>query len=388
LLFITVGLSCFKAHKKIKMDSYEYFMMNESTTNLIRLCQRMRKEKKEDLTDSNSNIVRYWDEPFSTDLHVVNGRMYDGDTDISRIFWDEVYWLYSYFNTQYYNDEDDDNEYSTYNDSEDEYDHFDGTTLQSFDFITFLYDNNRIDYMIPFERRALHISRHFKCDLIYNWLKFQLKKYVNGDVDSTFMMDIKHVGEMLPTITWKADGLILPLFGTKYHDLIEGSIQSLVDTYVKERVEYLISCTLNTECSEEFSPNTFWQQQFRNVSNDEQNQFGTRNQLLELLDIFKKYGLNILTLEVVKKQSLACNACPRSVTFERVQGTRILIERFGFEVLAFPGDYEDKRQKIWDWERYPPLISDMHITYEVLRANLDFIVSKQSYGRKRKYHET
>jgi hypothetical protein len=112
-------------------------------------------------------------------------------------------------------------------------------------------------------------------------------------------MDIKHVGEMLPTFTWKAGGLILPLFGTKYYHLIEGSIQSLVNTYTKECVENFICNTVNHTFTRQFSPNTFWQHQFCTCSNDVHNVQGTRNQLLDLLDCFKRYGLNILTLEQV-----------------------------------------------------------------------------------------
>jgi hypothetical protein len=219
--------------------------------------------------------------------------------DISRFFWEELYWLYCYFNRQY-NDENDKNEYGTFNGSEDEYDIFDASEEQSYDFITFVDHEDEID---PYARHPRYIAKPFKCNFIHCWIKYKLKREINADVDTTLMMDIKHVGEMLPTIMWKADGLILPLFGTKYYHLIEGSIQSLVNTYTKERVEYLICGTVNDPFTEQFSPNTFWQQQFRNCSNDVHNVEGTRNQLLDLLDIFKWHGLNILTLEQVRNNA-------------------------------------------------------------------------------------
>jgi hypothetical protein len=305
--------------------------------------------------------------------------MFNGDMDISRFFWDELYWLHDYFNKQYKDKED-----------KDKYDTFDGSEEQSYDFISFITNTylDHEDEIDPYVCHPDYKAKHFQCNFIYIWIKFKLEIDINTDVDNTLMMDLKYAGEILPTITWKAGGLILPLFGTKYYDLIEGSIQSLVNTYTKEHVENLISNTVNHPFTRQFSPNTFWQQQFRNCSNDVHNVQVTRNQLLDLLDCFKQYGLNILTLEQVQEQCLACNAHPRSVIFERVQGTRILIERFGFKVLAFPGDYQDKTLYIWDWECYPPLISNIHITYEVLHANVDFIVRRQSYVQKRKYHET
>ncbi len=358
-----------------------HYYMHESTTNLIRLSQRMRKEKRIDLLDSNNgDIIQGWNAPFSTDLKVREGIMFNGDINISFLFWEELYWLYYYFNTQYkyvYNDD----EYDTFDGSEDEYDNSVGSEEQFSDFISFI-TNTHLDYedeIDPYVRHPNYIAKNFQCNFIYRWIMFKLEIDLNADVDNTLMMDLKYVGEILPTITWKAGGLIVPLFGTQYYDLIEGSIQSLVSTYENECVEDLIVNTIDHTSTRQFNRNTFWQHQFRKCSNDVGNVEVTKSQLLNLLECFKRYGLNVLTLEQVREQSLACHACPRSVTFERIQGVRILIEMFGFEVLAFPGDYQNKSLPMWDWERYPPLISSLHITYVVLRSNVDFIEKRQSY---------
>jgi hypothetical protein len=63
--------------------------------------------------------------------------MFDSDMDISRFFWEELYWLYYYFNRQY-NNKEDKNKYYTFDGSEDEYDISDASEEQSYDFISFI----------------------------------------------------------------------------------------------------------------------------------------------------------------------------------------------------------------------------------------------------------
>jgi hypothetical protein len=78
--------------------------------------------------------------------------------------------------------------------------------------------------------------------------------------------------------------------------------------------------------------------------------------------------------------------CPKSVTLENVKATHILIERFGFEILAFPGDdKKDKTKCFYEWKCNPSLISNIDITYEFVCANVDFIESRQQNLQKRKY---
>lgn len=356
----------------------DYYIL-ESSTNLIRLSQIMRKEKRIDLLDSNNHIVRYWDDPLSTDLKVVKGKMFEDDIDISRFFWDEIYWLYRYFYCQY----------------EDENKSFDGSEEQSYDFISFrtYTDFDYQDEIDPYLRAPNYIGKYFTCDFIHYWIMIKLQIDPNEDVDNTLMSDLQHIGQILPTITWNAGGLIIPLFGSKYFHLIEGSIQSLVDTYKKEDVEMLISYTTNYPITREFGPHTtFWQHQFRNFSmplswDDLHNVKATRKQLLELLNIFKQFGLNILTLEQVRNQCLACNACPRNVHYQNVKGTEILVQKFGFEILAFPGDYENKSLPGWELVRELPLISNINYTYEVLRANADLIQTTKKNAQKRKFDD-
>jgi hypothetical protein len=104
------------------------------------------------------------------------------------------------------------------------------------------------------------------------------------------MMDLENAGEILPSITWNAGGLIVPLFGSKYYHLIEECIAPLLYTYDKKVAEELISYSLNHGMK--FGENLFWQEQLCNFSmplsyNNVNNVQVTRNQLLDLLECFK-----------------------------------------------------------------------------------------------------
>jgi hypothetical protein len=59
------------------------------------------KKEKIDLLDCEGIVIHRWDVPFSTDLKVIYGRMYEDDFDISTFFWYEMFWLYYYFNDKY-----------------------------------------------------------------------------------------------------------------------------------------------------------------------------------------------------------------------------------------------------------------------------------------------
>jgi hypothetical protein len=121
----------------------------------------MRKEKKIDLLDSDNYIVCDWNAPLSTDLKVVEGKMFEGNIDISCFFWDEIYWLYHYFNTQY------ENKYVPYEDSD----------KDSYDFISFrTYTERDYEYKIDLDKHPYGYSGKFcRGNFIAYWIMIQLK---------------------------------------------------------------------------------------------------------------------------------------------------------------------------------------------------------------------
>jgi hypothetical protein len=84
-----------------RRTSQSYYGKYESTISYVRLCQTMRQKKQIDLLDLNGNVVCPWNHEISNNLKVSNGRMYEDGLDISTFFWNEIYWLYYYFNDKY-----------------------------------------------------------------------------------------------------------------------------------------------------------------------------------------------------------------------------------------------------------------------------------------------
>ncbi len=138
---------------------------------------------------------------------------------------------------------------------------------------------------------------------------------------------------------------------------------------------------------------SFWKHQLRNYSlSDELNVQFTRPQLLELLECFKENGLNILTKDDVKSQYLASPRYEEGVGFRHFEAVNMLVRRFGLDIMAYDGRLI---REGWRGERDPAVISDIDITYEIVRENLPSLVaarnvpslvaSRNLTSRKRKY---
>ena len=96
----------YKDHKKeLHFEDYKtvsYYWSYEPSISYVLLSQAMRQNKQINLLGSDYKVVRPWDCPVSRNLKIYDGRMYTGDgRDVSHFFWDEIYWLFFYFNQTY-----------------------------------------------------------------------------------------------------------------------------------------------------------------------------------------------------------------------------------------------------------------------------------------------
>jgi hypothetical protein len=127
------------------------------------------------------------------------------------------------------------------------------------------------------------------------------------------------------------------LFGSKYFPLIPLFVKLLIDKYGKKKIEFMIRDTLN-HWKNDWQYFSFWKHQLHNYSlSDEYNVQVTRRQLLELLECFKEYGLNILRKGDVKSQYLASPHYKEGVGFRNFEAVIMLVHRFVFDIMAYKG---------------------------------------------------
>jgi hypothetical protein len=349
--------------------------MYEPSISYISLCQKMRKTKKIDLLDCKGTVIRRWDIPFSTDLKVIKGRMYENDIDISNFFWDEMFWLYCYFNEKYGSIDFDRNDIAAdffWFGNEDDTDE----------------DNWRFERDRPYE----YIGEACSCKFIERWLEYEY--YENEEtVDDIWREDLQDVGQILPQMIWVhypfGRGPIDELFESRYYSLIPLFVASLIEKYGKEESEGIIRRTLNYE---RCNGKTFWKEHLDNYRKSYMhNEQVTRDRLLQLLDCFDSHGLNILRKDDVKTQCLGTPDFDDTLGFTNFESVNMLVGRFGFDIMAYDGDIIDKGRP-WAYERHPALISNVKTIYELIRNNVPRLVADRNQipnqiPRKRKRNE-
>ncbi len=322
----------------------------ESSTLYVTLAQTLRRLNRVDLQNQKGEIVRYWDCPLSTDLIVSNGRMYDESLDITSFFWDEIYWLNYYFYDKY--------------------------TVGISPFKRRCNYQDFIRFFTTDDHDSNNIHELCSCKYIYDWLVMNNYdiKCCRDDAED-WLRDMKEVGTILPLMIWDRDGSwhdepIHTLYHSKCHfEMIEVFVKSLFDGHGKNICEGLVRYTFNNMNEERNQ--TFWQDilslhTFTTVHDEP-----VLPRFSKLLKTFDMYGLNILTKVDVEIQRLTIYAS--QCTWEwacskEVEVVNELVNRFGFELLAYPGVTDTLTPKL----RFP-LLSNFDMTYEVIRANISLI---------------
>jgi hypothetical protein len=366
--------------KELDFDDYKSVsrcFSYEPSISYVLLSQAMRQNKEIDLLGSDYQVVRPWHYPVSTNLKVSQGRMYNSDgEDCTHHFWNEIYWLYVYFNQEY------------------GFSDFDRYYIG--DFITFGYNDNTYSENNTYEstRPYDYIGEFCSCPFISEWVVRNIKNMMEH-VDEIRWADLRYVGTILPGMVWDRHkygyGPIDILFGSKYFSLIPIFVERLIDKYGKKKSENMIRETLNHIRSGSKPHSSFWKEQLRNYSlTDEYNVQVTRPQLLDLLKCFKEYGLNILRKGDVESQCLASPIYIDNVGFKDFEAAIMLVGRFGFDIMAYRG--ESVRSKGWGYETRPPLISNVKNIYELVRANVPSLLTDRNQipnqiSRKRKHNE-
>ena len=344
--------------------------MYEPSISYIRLCQTMRRRKEIDLFDCKGILIRRWDVPFSTNLKVIDGRMYEDKLDISTFFWDEMFGLYYYFEKKY------------------GYGDFDRNDIGR-DFFWFGTEDGTDSDNEEFERDRpyFYIGEVCSCKFIEQWLEH---RYYNNEesLDDIRMEDIQDVGQTLPRMVWVhypfGRGPIDELFESRYFPLIPLFVVSLVEKYGKEESEDIIRRTLNYKRA---NGKTFWKGQLDKYTlSDMPNVEVTRDRLKHLLDCFNSNGLNILRKDDVKDQCLGTPDLHETLGFRNFDSVNLLVDRFGFDIMAYDGAIIDEARRPWAYKRYPAVISNVKTIYELVRKHLpSFVDTRNQISRKRKY---
>ena len=361
--------------KELHFEDYKtvsYYWSYEPSISYVLLSQAMRQNKQINLLGSDYKVIRPWDCRVSRNLKIYDGRMYTGDgRDVSHFFWDEIYWLFFYFN-------------QTYGLSD-----FDRYDIR--DFITFGYNDNTYEENRTYEstRPYNYIGEFCSCQFIGEWIVRNIKNK-REHMDEIRWADLRFVGTILPGMIWDRDkhgsGPIDILFGSKYFDLIPIFVRCLIDKYGKEKSENIIRDTLNHIRSGSEANSSFWKQQLRNYSlSDEYNVQVTRPQLLHLLKCFDEYGLNILRKGDVESQCLASPVYIDNIGYRDFEAVIMLVGRFGFDIMTYKGE-EFLSKSGWGYEIHPPISSNINNVYELVRASVPRLVDDTiQISRKRKH---